>query len=90
MGTARVLQVTFDPAQSLLREGFNVAALPVSKQLHQSSAEQLRSASISVAFELMPLPIINAQQVVQLPAVGQSRVGPINAVGTHCVCRTGL
>ena len=88
MWTARILQFPFDPAQRLLREGLNIASIPVAEQLHQSCTEQLSSPSVPVALQAMPLALINLQQAMQSLTAGQCLIRPIASRGTHGVPTT--
>ena len=65
MGTSRILQFPFDPAQSLLGECFNIRVITITKKLHKSGTEKLSSAPVPVALQTVPVAFIDAQQPMQ-------------------------
>ena len=65
MGTSRILQFPFDPAQSLLGECFNIRDIAVSKKLNESGAQKFSGAPVPVALQTVPAAFIDAQQPMQ-------------------------
>ena len=88
MGAARVLEFTLDPAQCLLRQGFNVIDVAITQQLHKSSTEQLRSSTVSVPFQSMPIAFIDTKQTMQCLAVDERLIRPFAPVGPNGVPTT--
>ena len=83
MRTARIFQLSTDPAQGLLRQCLDVVSLTFTEQFHQCSAEQFSAPSIPAALQAMPTAIVNAEHGVQIAATGQGLLGPIRLVSVH-------
>ena len=83
MRTARIFQLSIDPAQGLLRQSLDVVSLTFTEQFHQSSTEQFSAPSIPAALQPMPAAIVNAENGVQVAATGQGLLGPIRLMSVH-------
>ena len=62
--TALILQLSFEPPQRLLGQILYVGIVPLAEQLHHRCRQQLSATSLSVALELMPVAIADAEQLV--------------------------
>ena len=82
-GTARILQLSFDPAKRLLGQVFNVGGVSLAKQLHQCRRQQLGTTPLSVALQLMPVAIANAEQLMQLLRLVFGGLGPWSGGRCH-------
>ena len=74
--TARILQLSFEPTERLLGQLLHIGAVPLAEQLHHRSRQQLGSTPLSVALQLMPIAIADAEQLMQLFRLGFGGVGP--------------
>lgn len=64
--TARVFEFSIDPAERLTGQLLHVSPNTVADQLGQGGGQELRSSAITVAFQLMPLPVPDAEALMQL------------------------
>ena len=75
-GTARILQLSFDPAKRLLGQLPNVGSVSLVKQLHQCRRQQLGTTPLAVALQLMPVAIAYAEQLMQFFRLGCGGIRP--------------
>ena len=87
-GTARILQLSFDPAKRLLRESLHVLASTVLNQLREGCGKQFGSATVGIAFEFVPIAIANAQVLVKIPGLFKGLFGPVRR--RHVVISSAL
>ena len=64
-GAAWVLQLSSDPAKSLIREGGNICTITSADQLNESCSQQLSGPPIMLGLDLMPLPAADGQKIVE-------------------------
>ena len=81
--TARIPQLPFDPAKRLLGQRLDIGALSLAKQLHQCRRQQLGATPLSVALQLMPVAIANAEQLMQLFRLVFGGLGPWSGGRCH-------
>jgi|TARA_B100001173_G_scaffold252232_1_gene223325 hypothetical protein len=88
MRTSRVLEFTFDPAKSLLGQGFYILDIAITEQLHKSSTEKFRRSTVPIPFQSMPIAFIDAKQTMQCLTVDQRLIRPFAPGGPHGIHTT--
>ena len=64
---ARILQLSSEPTDGLLGQGFAFRGHTILNQIDQSRREQLSSSAFAVRFQAMPIAVTDAQLLMKLP-----------------------
>ena len=63
---ARILQLSSEPTDGLLGQGFAFRGHPILDQVDQSRREQLGSPAFAIGLQTMPIAVSDAQLLMQL------------------------
>ena len=66
-GTARIPEFAADPAERLTGQLLHFRTSAIADQLGQGRGEKFSCPTIPVAFQLMPLPVSDAETLMKLP-----------------------
>ena len=64
---ARILQLSSEPTDGLLGQGFAFRGHPILDQVDQSRREQLGRPAFAIGLQTMPITVSDAQLLMQLP-----------------------